>query len=554
MNKTKHILNFLLITITLVGISHSSIAQTPSWEWAKKSIGSSFAGSRCIATDPNGNIYSAGYYTTPTLSFDNLTITNLSTNSNLRESYVVKHNTSGVAEWLINIGGIDEEQIFDIATDSNSNIYITGDFDSPTLTFGNTVLTNSGNQDVFLAKFDSNGTPLWAKSITGQQYDYGYALTVDNSNNVYVGGIFFSDTINVGGITLTNVESGLSNIDHDVFFAKFDSTGNVLWARSGGGTGYDELTSLTTDANGNLYVAGNFYSPAIAFGSTILSNTNGYGDIFILKYNSVGNAVWSKKAGGTNYDTVRSMEADTNGNVYITGSFESPTLTFGATTLTNAGSSNVFLTKYNTSGTVVWAKGAGNTNSNFATDLTLNTNGDIFITGSYASSIGFGTLPTHTSQGDYDIFICKYDATGQALWSKSNGGTSYEISMGISCGPNNELSTTGYTSSTSIAFDNTTINPVDGGHFVTRIPGTVLSTENFTANKFSIFPNPVKNSLSLKTDDSFIGTNYSIADINGRIALKGTVSEINTIDTSSLENGFYTISLDNGFATKFIKE
>lgn len=553
MYTTKNYSNFLFIFAILI-VFNVARAQAPSWEWAKNSIGSDFGGARCIATDTDGNTYSAGYFTTPTLTFYNLSISNLSTVSNDSDSYIAKHNVSGQIVWLINVGGINEEQIFDIKTDSNNNIYVTGDFDSPTLTFGSTTLVNSGNQDAFLAKFDSNGTPLWAKSITGTQYDYGYALTVDSSNNVYVGGIFYSDTINISGITLTNVEATSPSIDHDVFFAKFDSTGNILWARSGGGTGYDELTSMTTDGNGNLYVAGNFYSPAIAFGSTIINNTNNYGDIFIAKYNSVGNALWSRKAGGTNYDTVRSIKADSVGNLYITGFFESPTLTFGSTTLTNAGSTNVFLTKYNTSGIVLWAKQAGNAQTNISHSLTITADNHIFITGAFTSSITFGNLPSHTTQGSNDIFVCKYDNNGQALWSKTTGGTGFEMAMGISCSQNNELSITGYTSSVSTAFDSTTINTSGGSHFVAKMPGTALGVENFNNTTFSIFPNPVKNTLFISKKGSFVKEDYIITDINGRIILKGNVTNTDSIDTSSLKRGFYYISFSKSCTTKFIKE
>lgn len=553
MYTTKNYSNFLFIFAILI-VFNVARAQAPSWEWAKNSIGSDFGGARCIATDTDGNTYSAGYFTTPTLTFYNLSISNLSTVSNDSDSYIAKHNVSGQIVWLINVGGINEEQIFDIKTDSNNNIYVTGDFDSPTLTFGSTTLVNSGNQDVFLAKFDSNGTPLWAKSITGTQYDYGYALTVDSSNNVYVGGIFYSDTINISGITLTNVEATSPSIDHDVFFAKFDSAGNILWARSGGGTGYDELTSMTTDGNGNLYVAGNFYSPAIAFGSTILNNTNNYGDIFIAKYNSVGNALWSRKAGGTNYDTVRSIKADSVGNLYITGFFESPTLTFGSTTLTNAGSTNVFLTKYNTSGIVLWAKQAGNAQTNISHSLTITADNHIFITGAFTSSITFGNLPSHTTQGSNDIFVCKYDNNGQALWSKTTGGTGFEMAMGISCSQNNELSITGYTNSVSTAFDSTTINTSGGSHFVAKMPGTALGVENFNNTTFSIFPNPVKNTLFISKKGSFVKEDYIITDINGRIILKGNVTNSDSIDTSSLKRGFYYISFSKSCTTKFIKE
>lgn len=554
MTKTKSFTNFLFSIVLLFSAFYSSNAQAPIYQWAKNSTGGTYGGARCITTDNNGNIYSAGVFTTPTITFDNQSINNISTNSNLRESYIVKHNPSGDVLWLKHVGGTGEEQIFDITSDNNNNIYIIGDFDSPTLTFGNSTLVNAGNQDVFLAKFDSDGNPLWAKSFGSDKYDYGTTLTVDNSGNVFIGGQFFSSTINFDSYVLTNVEASLPNIDHDVFYAKLDASGNVLWAKSNGGTGYDELVCMTTDSNGNLIISGYFYSPSIVFGTSTLYNTNNYGDIFLVKYNSDGVFGWARKYGGSNYDNVRDIDTDSDGNIYTVGHFESPTLTFGSTTLTNQGSTNIFLTKHNTSGTVLWAKQAGTTQSNLATGLTVDTNNDIYITGAFSASISFESLPSHTTLGSNDIFICKYNVAGNALWSKTTGGSGFDTLPKISSSPTNEISITGYSGSTSINFDNIPLTTLNNMLFVAKFPGSFLEIEEHTAENFSIFPNPVKSVLTIKNNNASIGAQFTIYDINGRLVVKGNLNQTNTIDTSSLENGLYTISIENSFTTKFIKK
>ena len=119
-----------------------------------------------------------------------------------------------------------------------------------------------------------------------------------------------------------------------------------LWAQRAGGTDSDYGYSCSTDASGNIFVTGYFYSPSITFGTTTLTNASaGNNDMFIVKYDSNGNVLWAKSAGGTSNDMGKSCSTDANGNVFVTGYFDSPSITFGSTTLTNAGGDDMFIVK-----------------------------------------------------------------------------------------------------------------------------------------------------------------------------------------------------------------
>src|SRR5690606_8330373 len=109
---------------------------------------------------------------------------------------------------------------------------------------------------------------------------------------------------------------------------------------------------ISTDANGNVLVTGFFGSPSITFGSTTLTNASSTGkdELFIVKYDPNGNVLWAKSAGGINGDWGNSISTDANGNVLLTGYFSSSSITFGSTTLTNAGSYDIFIAKYDSSG------------------------------------------------------------------------------------------------------------------------------------------------------------------------------------------------------------
>jgi hypothetical protein len=144
----------------------------------------------------------------------------------------------------------------------------------------------------------------------------------------------------------------------------FGQVPNCLWSNSAGGSLEDLVNSICTDDSGNVYVTGYFKSTTITFGTTTLINADNTGytnDIFIVKYTPNGTVLWATSAGGTNIDEGTSLATDVNGNVYVTGYFYSPTITFGTTTLTNVGIGDIFIAKYDGAGAVLWAKSAGGT-------------------------------------------------------------------------------------------------------------------------------------------------------------------------------------------------
>src|ERR1035437_8289200 len=113
---------------------------------------------------------------------------------------------------------------------------------------------------------------------------------------------------------------------------------NWLWAKRAGGADFDLCRSISADVGGNVFVTGYFNSPAIAFGSTTLTNF-GNTNAFIAKYGANGNALWAKGTGGTGVETGRSVSTDTGGNVFVTGGFTS-SITLGSTTLINNGNAD----------------------------------------------------------------------------------------------------------------------------------------------------------------------------------------------------------------------
>ena len=378
--------------------------------------------------------------------------------------------------WAKSTGGTSYDKAISIAVDASGNAYLAGYFNSPTLTFGLTSLTNAGTYDLFLAKYDSNGNVLWAKKAGGTGDDYATSVAMDTSGNAYVVGWYASPTITFGSTTLTNVGY------HDLFLSKYDANGNILWAKSAGGTSADRAYSVSVDALGNSYVAGFFGSPTITFGSTILTNAGIY-DIFLAKYDANGNILWAKSAGGTGTDRAYSVSVDALGNSYVAGFFNSPTLTFGSTSLINMGSYDIFLTKYDANGNILWAKKAGGTSDDETFSVAVDTSGNSYVAGWFASlTITFGSN-TLTNVGSSDLFLAKYDTNGNVIWAKSAGGTNYDYTYSVTVDASGNSYVAGYFKSPTITFVSPALTNAGGyDMFIVKNAGAPLSVTTTQTN------------------------------------------------------------------------
>lgn len=266
----------------------------------------------------------------------------------------------------------------------------------------------------------------WARTALGNEYDQASTVATDANGNVYVSGYYTSDSIIIGTVTLPN--AGLSF--NDMFLAKYDSSGNFLWAQRAGSTMSDRGVSLATDGAGNVYLTGYFYSPTITFGTYTFTNAGNVGDVFIVKYDSNGNVLWATKEGGPGLEIPFSINVDATGNIVVAGRFSSSSVTFGTTTLTLAGSMDVFIVKYDAAGNVLWAKGAGGGSNDEAYSVDVDASGNVLVAGYFNSNALFGTINL-TTAGQADVFVAKYDASGNVLWAERAGGGGDDRATGL---------------------------------------------------------------------------------------------------------------------------
>ena len=318
--------------------------------------------------------------------------------------------------WAKSIGGTSTDSGYGIATDSGGNVYVTGEYRG-TADFGSgTSLTSAGSDDVYVAKYDTSGTVQWAKSIGGTSSNFGYDIATDSSGNVYVTGQY-NGIVDFGPSTsLTSAGSG------DAFVAKYDTNGTVRWATSIGGTSSNFGYGIATDSSGNVYVTGH-YNGIVDFGPSTSLTSAGSGDAFVAKYNTSGTVQWATSIGGTGYDTGNGIATDSSGNVYVTGRYNG-TANFGpSTSLTGAGSGDAYVAKYDTSGTVQWAKSIGGTLYDIGYGIATDSGGNVYVTGDYRGTADFGSGTSLTSAGSGDVYVAKYDTSGTVQWARGIGGT-----------------------------------------------------------------------------------------------------------------------------------
>ena len=230
---------------------------------------------------------------------------------------------------------------FGVTTDSSGNIYVTG--------VSTTDINHSlglGITHIFLVKYNSSGTKQWTKrlgtkmsGVSETGIDGGKDVTIDSSGNIYVTGY------TGGGLDGNYYYGGGVLIGRDIFLVKYNSSGQKQWTRQLGSDRVDVGEGVTTDSSGNIYVTGT--TEGILDKST---NSKGRG-IFLVKYNSSGTKQWIKEWSIRFWDKGKDVTTDSSGNIYVTGE--------NLSKLDETGSLNIFLIKYNSSGKKLWTKKMG---------------------------------------------------------------------------------------------------------------------------------------------------------------------------------------------------
>jgi hypothetical protein len=291
----------------------------------------------------------------------------------------------------------------------------------------------------------------WAKAYGGLSDDAGHDIVTDNMGNIYIVGEFTSNSMTLGTTTLQNFGG------QDIFIAKFDPLGNVLWAKSTGSNDNDFASSIDIDNFGNLYIVGAFQNNDITFDTVTLKNIN-WMDMFIIKMNSNGDILWAKSAGGRGDDIPYDVTIDEQGFVYVAGGFQSDTMYVETDTLIQNGRVAAFLIKYDSDGNMIFTKSAGGNLDDRATGVAIDQSGNIYLSGFYESATIDFDAHQLTTFGNFCVFLVKFNSSGVAQWAKGAGGSLYDYGNAVDIDNNGNIYLCGHFSSDNIFFDDQTVN------------------------------------------------------------------------------------------------
>ena len=438
MKKTILVISIILLKFTI------STAQ--EWEWAKDFGGPSTDGGNMTCTDPSGNVFVGGYFGSASINVGSVVISNAGATGT--DVFISKYDANGNALWAQRIGGTNGEFLNDICSDANGRVYVIGAFTSPSISIPPYSIVNtntvSATQDIFVACFDAFGTIQWLKKFGGTNSDSGEGIIYSNTqSSLYITGGFSSPTMVAGTTTLTNASG--SGSSSDIFLIKLNSSGIPTWAiRTGGANSSDSGVDLGLDASNQYpFVGGTFSPPSAATPTTLIGattlTTNGNTDLFIAKYSDTGAFQWVRSAGSTSSsDGFAELTVDAGNNCYIAGNYFGATLNISSTTLTNSGSYDGFIAKYNSAGTFQWAKKiftSGNTINDDTWSIASDASSNIYVGGSYTGTVvANGSLSfTNTVAGSTsDLYVIKFNSAGNILWGISAQGASSEGVRGMS--------------------------------------------------------------------------------------------------------------------------
>ena len=256
------------------------------------------------------------------------------------------------------------------------------------------------------------------------------------------------------------------------------------WAKqimSSGKTSSITTNDMQVDDDGTIFLAGSF-NGTVDFDPSSTVNSLTAIDLstpFVAKYSQGGELIWVKQFdAGDSLTYINAMALDGLGNIYMTGYTYSTNLTFGSTTLTNNGSTDAYVAKLDSSGSVVWAKGFGGTGADTVRDLTVDSSGNLVLVGDFTGAVDFdpsAAVVTRTSAGNTDIFITQLTNAGNFLSAATYGGVNLDIARQVEFDSSGNKYVSGYFATTTQLGGQTLISagPHDGFLLKVNNAGTV---------------------------------------------------------------------------------
>lgn len=519
-------------------LSFSCVSQAQSWAWAKGEGGIGSDAANSVSLDEQGNVYVTG---------------NIAGGANFSgvgaqgrgifDVFIAKYDPQGNVIWVKLAGGDDNDAGAAIKY-KNGFIYITGYFND-TAWFENTMLLSRGDADAFIAKYTTNGVLVWVRQMGGTNSDLSMSVDADNAGNIYVAGSYeYSMRLDTFHLTTTNLYS-------ESFYAKFNSLGEVQWAKTTKGTNTNLITGLAFDNDHSVFLTGYFGGNFMMGGSSVNSATTS-SDIFLAKIDANGNYDWLKRAGSTYEDVAHGVCGDANGNAILVGYFGG-TAYFDSHTVTYSDYSDVFVARYDSAGNNLWVRAGRGHQQDIGWGVTTDAYGNVFATGMYRDVIDFdGNI---LQAYDYDLFLVSYSPSGNLRWITTAGGVNTDCGFSVAVSNSGVVALVGYYSYTgfygSITLDYAAVNDI----VVAEYNPPVVNSIEESADHLGVllFPNPVSANhdckLQIAGEEKY---SVKIFSASGQLILKETNPLNNQLKTADLPAGFYFVEVTAGSANKVL--
>ncbi len=456
-NKT----TFKIITVLFILSQSVMSVFSQNFQWAKGMGGSADEEGKDIVVDHSGNVYTCGIFK-DTVDFDGGSGTYNLTSAGDYDIFISKVDPSGNFMWTKRIGAGREDGANAIIIDPSGKLNILGyfrdtvDFDPGSGNYP--LIANGWSEALFILKLDPAGSFLSALKMNATTFNYGSisgtTLAIDDAGSLFLAGSFSGSVDFDPG---TNVSNMNSNGSRDIFAAKLDSSGTLVWAKKMGGKQSDYAFSIALDNVGNSYLAGIFQDTADFDPDAGVYNLIAYGqqtqsDIVVIKLSASGNLVWAKQMGGVMSDYGKTIALDAQGNVYTSGEFRSsynndfdpgPGV-FPLPILDGWGFSG-FISKLDSAGNFIWAKLIKGYGDLATTDLAVDPAGNIYTCGNFEVTDfdpGAGTFQVNSVNND--SYILLLDSGGNFIWVKTIVGTSHNGANAIYLSDSGNIYTTGY--------------------------------------------------------------------------------------------------------------
>ncbi len=467
---------FLSFAFSLLAFCLS--AQGPIWNWANNCGNTSSDKALDVALGSDGSVYSCGFFN-GTGTFGSIVT---GSGSSSKDAFLAKQDPNGNYLWANYCNSGLDDRALGVHVDKDDNVLICGTFWS-SMVVGPYNLQGSADSP-FIIKYSPTGALIWAVTGGGQGDDHAFDMVTDQNGDIYVTGFLSTHygpptcTAQFGNLT------PFSYSDSIAFLAKLSSTGTWMWVRTFDGADVQRDNDIAIDNAGGIYIAGGFYGQNQMFGPIPLNSNSNSRDIFVTKFDSNGNFQWVNQVGGYNDDRANGITCGADGYLYVTGEFRAE-CNFDGDTLNNnggPGGKDIFVAKMDINGGWKWATKAGSDDGGeCGRSIASNNQHCIYVTGqTQGSNVQFGdSLSFSTGLDGIQAFVAGIDTAGKWRWVQQAGSPGEDRGYGVEATNDCKVYAVGYfdgPNSTFGPYSETSYGLKDG--FVVRLDVTCFNYVN----------------------------------------------------------------------------